>query len=99
MENGARAIVRRRLRRGKNKGGGARVTKPGAEAASKPRHGDVRAFVVVMLPFSCGYYVSYLYRSVNAVIAPQLIEEFGLDATDLGFLTAARPMKIPRQSV
>ena len=64
------------------------MTNPNAEAAPKPRHGGVRAFVVVMLPFSCGYYVSYLYRSVNAVIAPQLIAEFGLDAADLGLLTA-----------
>ncbi len=65
------------------------MTNPNAEAASMSRHGGVRAFAVVVLPFSCGYYVSYLYRSVNAVIAPQLIEEFGLDAADLGFLTAA----------
>ena len=65
------------------------MTNPGAEGASTPRHGGGRAFFVVMLPFSCGYYVSYLYRSVNAVIAPQLVEEFGLDAADLGFLTAA----------
>ncbi|MDP6574041.1 MAG: MFS transporter [Rhodospirillales bacterium] len=65
------------------------MTNPNAEAASKARQGGVRAFVVVVLPFSCGYYVSYLYRSVNAVIAPQLVAEFGLDAADLGFLTAA----------
>lgn len=65
------------------------MTNPNAEAASIPRYGGVRAFILVMLPFSCGYYLSYLYRSVNAVIAPQLIEEFGLDAADLGLLTAA----------
>ena len=65
------------------------MTNPNAEATSKLRHGGVWAFAVVMLPFSCGYYVSYLYRSVNAVIAPQLVAEFGLDAADLGLLTAA----------
>ena len=30
------------------------------------------AFVAsrVLLPFACGYFMSYLFRSVNAVIAP-----------------------------
>lgn len=42
----------------------------------------------VLLPFACGYFMSYLYRSVNAVIAPDLITEFALDATDLGLLTS-----------
>jgi sugar phosphate permease len=48
-----------------------------------------RLFLVIFLPFAGGYFLSYLYRSVNAVIAPQLVAEFGLSAADLGLLTAA----------
>ncbi len=43
----------------------------------------------VLVPFACGYFLSYLYRTVNAVIAPDLIAELGLDASDLGLLTSA----------
>ena len=63
------------------------MTSPSTDAA--PVFTGVRAFVVVVLPFSLGYYLSYLYRTVNAVLAPQLVEEIGLSAGDLGLLTAA----------
>ena len=43
----------------------------------------------VFLPFAFGFYLSYLYRSVNAVIAPDLIQEIGVDAADLGLLSSA----------
>lgn len=43
----------------------------------------------VLLPFAAGYFLSYLYRVVNAVIAPDLIDAFGLDADQLGLLTGA----------
>ena len=45
-------------------------------------------FAVVCLPFGAGYFLSYLYRSINAVIGPRLAAEFGLGAGDLGLLTA-----------
>ena len=49
------------------------------------------AFVAfrVLLPFACGYFLSYLFRSVNAVIAPNLQQDLGVGAADLGVLTAA----------
>lgn len=49
------------------------------------------AFVAgrVLLPFACGYFMSYLFRSVNAVIAPNLQTDLGIGAGDLGTLTAA----------
>lgn len=49
------------------------------------------AFVAfrVLLPFACGYFMSYLFRSVNAVIAPNLQRDLGIGAADLGTLTAA----------
>jgi len=41
----------------------------------------------VTLPFLAGYFVSYVYRSVNAIIGPALAAEFGLTAGALGLLT------------
>jgi sugar phosphate permease len=43
----------------------------------------------VLLPFAFAYVLSYLYRSVNAVIAPDLVAAFDLSATQLGLLTSA----------
>lgn len=43
----------------------------------------------VFLPFALGYYFSYLYRSINAVIAPDLVRDLGIDAASLGLLTGA----------
>ena len=42
----------------------------------------------VFLPFAAGYFLSYLYRTINAVLSPYLVAELGLDATDLGLLTS-----------
>jgi MFS family permease len=41
----------------------------------------------VTLPFLAGYFVSYVYRSINAIIAPDLVREFGLTAAGLGLLS------------
>lgn len=43
----------------------------------------------LVLPFAVGYYLSYLLRTVNAVISPDLTRELGLSAADLGLLTGA----------
>ena len=43
----------------------------------------------VFVPFALGYLLSYLLRVVNVVIAPSLIEDLGLSASDLGLLTSA----------
>jgi MFS family permease len=42
----------------------------------------------VFLPFAAGYFLSYLYRTVNAVIAPDLIADIGVGPSSLGLLTA-----------
>ena len=42
----------------------------------------------LFLPFAAGYYLSYLFRSVNAVTAPNLVADTGITADELGFLTA-----------
>lgn len=43
----------------------------------------------VFCPFALGYFLSYLYRTVNAVIAPDLVRDLGLDPGSLGLLTSA----------
>lgn len=42
----------------------------------------------VFLPFAAGYFLSYLYRTINAVLAPELESALGLDAAALGLLTS-----------
>jgi MFS family permease len=44
----------------------------------------LRAF----LPFVAAYYLSFLFRTINATIAEPLKMEFGLGADDLGLLTS-----------
>ena len=42
----------------------------------------------IFLPFALGYYLSYLLRTVNAVISPALTGELELSAAQLGLLTS-----------
>jgi len=50
----------------------------------------LRTLVIrVFAPFALGYFLSYLLRVVNAVIAPDLVADLGIDAADLGLLTSA----------
>ena len=42
----------------------------------------------VFLPFTAAFFLSYLFRSINALISSDLSSELALDAADLGFLTS-----------
>lgn len=42
----------------------------------------------VFLPFVAGYYLSYLFRTINGLIAAPLTSDLGLGAGDLGLLTS-----------
>ena len=42
----------------------------------------------VFLPFAAGYYLSYLFRTINALISDRLISDTGLGTADLGLLTS-----------
>jgi len=42
----------------------------------------------LLLPFAAAYFLSYFYRSANAVIGPGLAHELGLSAGELGLLTS-----------
>ena len=41
----------------------------------------------VTLPFLAGYFVSYVYRSINAIIGPELAREFDLSPAGLGLIS------------
>jgi MFS family permease len=41
-----------------------------------------------LLPFAAGYFLSYLFRTINALISSQLTAELGLSAAGLGLLTS-----------
>ena len=62
------------------------MTGIGAHKASVPPEERGLLFAVIG-PFACGYFLSYLLRNVNAVISPDLVRTFHLDASDLGLLT------------
>lgn len=47
-----------------------------------------RTAILVLLPFAGGYFLSYLFRTVNSVIGADLIRDLGLGAGDIGLLTA-----------
>ena len=49
---------------------------------------QTRLIACVLLPFAAGYYLSYLFRTINALIAGDLAADLGLSAMDLGLLTS-----------
>jgi MFS family permease len=68
---------------------------PGLSREPKADHGTAsraipvwRVVVLVLLPFVSGYYLSYLYRAIGALISEALVSEFALTAAHLGFLTS-----------
>ncbi len=57
------------------------------DAQATPSLGKI--MLLVLVPFGSGYFLSYLFRAVNAVVAPDLVADIGLSASGLGLLTAA----------
>jgi len=47
-----------------------------------------KLLLIVFCPFAAGFFLSFFFRNVNAVIAKDLAGEFALSPADLGFLTA-----------
>lgn len=50
---------------------------------------SIKLLLRLFLPFGLGYFVSYLFRTVNAVIAPDLVADLGVSPAALGLLTSA----------
>jgi predicted MFS family arabinose efflux permease len=61
------------------------LTPSDARAAPLP----ARLVAAVFVPFAAGYFLSFFFRNVNAVIAKDLAREFALSPADLGLLTSA----------
>jgi MFS family permease len=57
------------------------------ERQGRPR--SLRLIVTVWLPFACGYFLSYGFRTINAIISPDLVRDLGVDPNQLGLLTSA----------
>jgi MFS family permease len=57
---------------------------PRPAVGQAPRGSTLRIFI----PFALGYFLSYLFRVVNAVIAPDLVADLQIDPSELGLLTA-----------
>jgi MFS family permease len=48
----------------------------------------VKLVLTAFLPFALGYFLSFLFRSLNAVVAPALRSELGLDDAAIGVITS-----------
>ena len=59
-----------------------------AKPTSESRHSKWRLILSVFLPFAAGYYLAYLFRTINGAISPALASDFGLDAAKLGLLAS-----------
>jgi predicted MFS family arabinose efflux permease len=57
--------------------------------ATHPNHAPLPTLLRVLIPFALAYFLSYLFRVVNAVIAPTLAADFQIGPADLGLLTSA----------
>ena len=55
---------------------------------SPPLRSKAISFGRIYLVFAAGYFLSYLYRTVNAVISPDLTRDLGLHPASLGLLTS-----------
>jgi MFS family permease len=58
------------------------------DVGDRPRQKWWRLILAVFLPFAAGYYLSFLFRTINASISPALASEFVLDAVKTGLLAS-----------
>ena len=56
---------------------------------ARPPGGLPGLFLRVYLPFAGAYFLSYLYRTVNAVVGPLIATDLNLSAGELGLLSSA----------
>lgn len=60
-----------------------------AQSATAPQRVTAAVMLLALGPFGFGYFLSYFFRAVNAVVAPDLTRELALSPAQLGLLTAA----------
>jgi MFS family permease len=61
----------------------------GTRPSIEDRASGLQLILRVFLPFTIGYYLSYLFRTIGAVTAEPLTAEFALSPSSLGLLTSA----------
>jgi MFS family permease len=66
----------------------APASPPIVQQSGTSRRQSWRLILRVFLPFTAAFFLSYLFRSINALISAELSSELALDAADLGFLTS-----------
>lgn len=76
------------LRHGSKSPVAATGSEAGRTAPPKPPLTAVRFGATVILPFAAGYFVSYLFRSINAVMAGPLTGAFDMGPAGLGLMTS-----------
>lgn len=62
---------------------------PATDAAAERPAGLLRAVLACFAPFAAGYFISFIFRTINAVAGPDIVAELGLDPAQLGLLTGA----------
>jgi MFS family permease len=60
----------------------------GKPTSESRQYSKWRLILSVFLPFAAGYYLAYLFRTINGAISPALASDFGLDAAKLGLLAS-----------
>jgi MFS family permease len=58
------------------------------EVLKEPSPSSWRLIFSVFLPFAAGYFLSFLFRTINASISLALASDFGLGAVETGLLTS-----------
>ena len=58
------------------------------EVSRQPSLSNWRLIFSVFLPFAAGYFLSFLFRTINASISPALASDFGLGAVETGLLAS-----------
>src|SRR6202165_3015327 len=60
-----------------------------ASRVDTPARVSAPSFLPLYFCFAAAYLLSYVYRTVNAVISPELTASLGISASSLGLLTSA----------
>ncbi|MEH6473759.1 MAG: MFS transporter [Halopseudomonas sp.] len=60
-----------------------------SDQTMESRSGARWSLVRLFLPFSLGYFLSYLFRIINAVIAPELLADIAMTPAEIGLVSSA----------
>ena len=76
-----------------NSGPESSTGKPGASPVKSLS--KWRLILSVFLPFAAGYYLSFLFRTINASISPALVSDFGLERPRPGYSRRSISWSLP----